>query len=194
MSALRYRSKLTGPRVCVCVSFIFFAKHLAAPLRRHELAPCLAMMGSDEAMMGSDEVRGENNSSLLQSLEKEVLALRQSETSLIAELQRRCDKMIELEVSKPAGCNRVTWEGFVVRWRLSRDRCVPHPSLSHVHTTTNKQWQNVEVRCNRHGRRPYLSNSTAEHRDGVDCSDFLSRQRTARRSFSFHEKASPPLP
>lgn len=57
------------------------------------------MMGSDEAMMGSDEVRGENSSSLLQSLEKEVLALRQSESSLIAELQRRCDKMIELEVS-----------------------------------------------------------------------------------------------
>lgn len=57
------------------------------------------MMGSDEAVMGSDEVREENNSSLLQSLEEEVVALRQSESSLIAELQRRCDKMIELEVN-----------------------------------------------------------------------------------------------
>eukprot|EP00903_Cladosiphon_okamuranus_P016189 g14940.t1 len=56
------------------------------------------MMGSDEAMMGSDDVREENNTSLLESLETEVRALRLSESSLIAELQRRCDKMIELEV------------------------------------------------------------------------------------------------
>lgn len=69
------------------------------PADSTRLTHSFAMMGSDEAMMGSDDVREENSSSLLQSLEKEVVALRQSESGLIAELQRRCDKMIELEVN-----------------------------------------------------------------------------------------------
>lgn len=79
--------------------------------------------------MGSDGGRGDaggaeggenGNHLLLQSLEKEVLSLRKSRdeqeettASLLAELQRRCDKVIELEVRLP-----IRWRSLPVRYEL----------------------------------------------------------------------------
>ena len=53
-----------------------------------------------DGMVSSDDAReGNGKPPLLQSLEKEVSSLRESENGLIQELQRRCNKIIELEVS-----------------------------------------------------------------------------------------------
>lgn len=59
------------------------------------------MMGSEDALpstMNPDGAREDGGKSQLESMEMEIALLRSSEASLIAELQRRCDKAIELEV------------------------------------------------------------------------------------------------
>ncbi|CAM9511208.1 unnamed protein product [Ectocarpus sp. 12 AP-2014] len=88
--------------------------------------------------MASDDGRGDagapegaenGNHSLLQSLEKEVLLLRKSRdeqeettASLLAELQRRCDKVIELEVNLDQERARAD--------RLARERTEEEEALS----------------------------------------------------------------
>lgn len=71
------------------------------------------MMGSEDALPSTTNMDGDGedrlNSLLLQSLEMEVSSLRQSEASLIAELQRRCDKAIELEVGQPSCTHLASW-------------------------------------------------------------------------------------
>lgn len=69
---------------------------------------------------GGPEGAENGNHVLLQSLEKEVLSLRKSRdeheettASLLAELQRRCDKVIELEVRLP-----MRWSSLPVMYEL----------------------------------------------------------------------------
>lgn len=112
-----------------------WAIYSADPLRLHlmsrpnerlggtdHLTLCPHTMGSDDGKGDSGGLEGGENGNplLLQSLEKEVLSLRkardeQEETtaSLLAELQRRCDKVIELEVRLP-----VRRRSLPVRWQV----------------------------------------------------------------------------